>query len=73
MATEQVVQKLERRYAELQRVSDSVFRGVDMHGGRPYAIRYFDVGADPVSTAPRLQEYLDKLLGASYFNSDKAD
>ncbi len=73
MATEQVVHKLERRYAELQRMSESVFRGVDMHGGRPYAIRYFDVGADPVSTAPHLQEYLDKLLGASYFNSDKAD
>src|SRR5258708_1220280 len=44
-----------------------------MHGGRPYAIRYFDIDADPVSTAPHLRAYLDKLLGASYFNSDKAD
>lgn len=44
-----------------------------MYGGRPYAIRYFDVGADPVATAPHLREYLDKLVGASYFNSDKAD
>ena len=64
MAIEQVVQKLENRYAELQRVSDSVFRGVDMYGGRPYAIRYFDIGADPVATAPHLQEYLDKLIGS---------
>lgn len=73
MASEQVVQKLENRYAELQRVSDSVFRGVDMYGDRPYAIRYFDIAADPVATAPHLREYLDKLIGASYFNSDKAD
>ena len=44
-----------------------------MHGGRPYAIRYFDVGGDLVSTASNLRDYLNKLLGASYFNSEKAD
>jgi hypothetical protein len=73
MVSQRVIQRLEQRYAQLQRVSDSVFRGVDMYAGRPYAIRYFDVGADPVATAPQLREYLDKLVGASYFNSDTAD
>ena len=73
MAIDQLVQRLEQRYADLQRVSDSVFRGVEMYGGRPYAIRYFDVGSDPVALAPHLRKYLDDLVGASYFNSDKAD
>jgi DNA repair protein SbcC/Rad50 len=62
-----------RRYPELQRIGDTVFRGVDIYGGRPYAIRYFDIGGDTVSIAANLREYQDALLGASYFNSDKAD
>jgi exonuclease SbcC len=70
---EHVVTTLGRWYPELQRVGDTVFRGIDIHDGRPYAIRYFDVGGDPISIAANLRQYQDTLLGASYFNSEKTD
>jgi hypothetical protein len=70
---EHIVETLARRYPELQHVRDTVFRGVDKYDGRPYAIRYFDVGGDTISIAANLREYQDALLGASYFNSNKAD
>lgn len=73
MADEHIVASLERRYPELQRIRDTVFRGVDIYDGRPYAVRYFDIGGDPISIATNLREYQDTLLGASYFNYDKAD
>jgi DNA repair exonuclease SbcCD ATPase subunit len=73
VANEHIIETLGRHYPELQRVSESVFRGVDFYDGRPYAIRYFDVGADPISVALNLSEYQDKLLGADYFNTDRAD
>jgi hypothetical protein len=44
MAIEQIVAKLEHRYPGLQQVSDVVYRGVDLYEGRPYAVRYFDLG-----------------------------
>ena len=46
MANEHIVETLARRYPELQHVRDTVFRGVDKYDGRPYAIRYFDIGGD---------------------------
>ena len=73
MASEHIVETLVRRYPELQHIRDTVFRGVDKYDGRPYAIRYFDIGGDTISIAANLREYQDALLGASYFNSDKAD
>ena len=74
MSTEQIVTKLERRYPQLERVTDAVFRGIDEYNGRPYAVRYFDLSDDLVSAAGRLHEYQDSLLGISYFNVEsKAD
>ena len=74
MQTERIVAKLERRYPELEQVGDAVFRGVDVYNGRPYAVRYFDLGDDVIAAAGRLQEYQDSLLGKSYFNEEsKAD
>jgi ABC-type cobalamin/Fe3+-siderophores transport system ATPase subunit len=74
MAIEQILAKLEHRYPDLERVSDVVYRGVDLYEGRPYAVRYFDLGDNLVSTAGHLHEYQNGLLGISYFNSEsKAD
>jgi hypothetical protein len=73
VAAEHIVETLGRRYPELQRIGDTLFRGIDVYHGRPYAIRYFDIGGDPISIAANLREYQDALLGTSYFNSDKAD
>ena len=74
MPTEQILAKLERRYPQLERVADAVFRGIDVYRGRPYAVRYFDLRDDVVSAAERLHEYQDSLLGMSYFNVEsKAD
>jgi len=73
VASEHIVETLVRRYPELQHIRDTVFRGVDKYDGRPYAIRYFDIGGDTISIAANLREYQDALLGASYFNSDKAE
>ncbi len=74
MAIEQIVAKLEYRYPGLQQVSDVVYRGVDLYEGRPYAIRYFDLGDNLVSAAGHLHEYQSELLGTSYFDSEsKAD
>ena len=74
MPTEQIVTKLERRYPHLERVTNAVFRGVDVYNGRPYAVRYFDLSDDLLSAAGRLHEYQDSLLGMSYFNVEsKAD
>lgn len=74
MPTEQIVAKLERKYPHLERVADAVFRGVDEYNGNPFAIRYFDLNDDLLSTAERLHQYQDRLLGTSYFDIDsKAD
>ena len=70
MPTEQIVTKLERRYPRLERVTDAVFRGVDVYKDRPYAVRYFDLSEDLLSAAGRLHEYQDSLLGISYFNAE---
>ncbi|MXY56442.1 MAG: hypothetical protein F4Y41_08600, partial [Gammaproteobacteria bacterium] len=74
MPTEQIVAKLERRYPALERVADTVFRGVDEYDGHPYAVRYFDLTDDLPTAAQPLHEYQERLLGVSYFNVEsKAD
>jgi DNA repair protein SbcC/Rad50 len=74
MPIEQIVAKLERRYPHLERVTDAVFRAVDLYDGRPYAIRYFDLTDDVGSAAGQLHDYQNRLLSASYYNSEsKAD
>jgi chromosome segregation protein len=70
MAIEQILAKLERRYPRLEKVGDAVFRAVDLYEDHPYAIRYFDVSDDLISTAAHLREYQDDLLGVSYFNRE---
>ena len=62
--------QLRRRYPNLERLSDFVFRGVDLHEGQPYAIRYFDLRDDVRAAAEGLQEYQDTLLGKSYYHAD---
>ena len=58
----------------LERVAESVFRGVDAYNERPYAVRYFDFRDDLLAAAARLREYQERLLGMSYFNVEsKAD
>lgn len=61
---------LRRRYPDLEPVTDQVFRGVDVHEGRPYAIRYFDLRDDLGSTSQRLRDYQDSLLGPTYYERD---
>jgi len=74
MPNEQVVEKLEQRYPNLEQVDDAVFRGVDEHNGHPFAIRYFDLNDDLLSAAEQLHKYQDRLLGISYFDAkSKAD
>ena len=74
MPTEQIVTKLERRYPQLERVTDAVYRGVDVYNGRPFAVRYFDLSDNLLSAAGRLHEYQESMLGMSYFNVEsKAD
>jgi len=70
MAIDQIVAKLEHRYPNLERVGDVVYRGVDLYEGRPYAVRYFDLGDDLVNTVGHLHDYQNALLGVSYFNSE---
>ena len=61
---------LRRRYPDLEPVTDHVFRGVDLHEGRPYAIRYFDLRDDLGSTSQRLRDYQNSLLGSAYYERD---
>ena len=74
MAVEQVLTRLKEKYPGLESVTDTVFRGVDLYDGRPFAIRYFDLSDDLLSVAEELKEYQDRLLGRSYFDAEsKAD
>ena len=74
MPNEQIVAKLKQRYPHLEQVTDAVYRGVDKHNGHPYAIRYFDLQDDLLSTAAELHQYQDRLLGVTYFDVEsKAD
>lgn len=69
-----LVESLKSRYPALEEVSDVLLRGVDVYEGRPYAIRYFDLSDEIVSVASHLNEYQERILGASFFaptsNSD---
>jgi DNA repair protein SbcC/Rad50 len=74
MDTENIVTRLTRRYPNLERVKEAIFRGVDFYEGHPYAIRYFDLRNNLISTAGHLHKYQEELLGASYFsNESKVD
>ena len=71
---EQATTTLQKRFPGLERVSDSLFRGIDTYNGRPYAVRYFDFSDDLPVAVEHLREYQDKLLGVSYFSAaSKAD
>lgn len=67
---ERAAATLQKRFPGLERVSDSVLRGVDTYAGQPYAIRYFDLSDDLAAAVGHLREYQDKLLGVSYFNAE---
>ena len=70
MPTEQIVTMLKRKYPRLERVTDAVFRGVDLFNGRPFAVRYFDLSDNLLSAAEQLHAYQDSLLGTSYFDAE---
>lgn len=65
--TDKALGILRSRYPDVTAATDNVFRCVDTHGGKPYAVRYFDLRDEVHAAAPRLQQYLDDLLGASYY------
>ncbi|MDB5870597.1 MAG: double-strand break repair Rad50 ATPase [Ramlibacter sp.] len=62
---------LNQRYPDLAPISEGVFRGVDRHEGREYAVRYFDLNDEVVKTAKSLKEYQEDLLSEGYFAPDK--
>ena len=69
-----LVESLKSRYPALEEVSNVLLRGVDVYEGRPYAIRYFDLSDDIVSVASHINEYQERILGASYFDpTSKSD
>jgi len=59
---------LQQFYPDLEMVSDRVFRAFDQHDGNAYAVRYYDLNDDLISTAERLRDYQDSLLGTHFFD-----
>lgn len=59
---------LEKFYPKIEMVSEKVFRAYDRHNEDAYAVRYFDLNDTLVSTAERLRDYQDNLLGTLYFD-----
>jgi DNA repair exonuclease SbcCD ATPase subunit len=69
-----LVESLRLRYPALEEVSNVLLRGVDTYEGRPYAIRYFDLSDEILSVASHLNEYLERIIGASFFDpTSKSD
>lgn len=71
---QQAVVTLRARYPKLEAVSDRVYRGMDLHEGRPYAVRYFDLRDAVPSSIEGLQGYQDEVLSGDYYAAEaKAD
>lgn len=67
-----VEKKLRTKYQDLERVGDGVFRAVDKHADREYAVRYFDLTDQLVSRANGLREYQEGILSDRYFSGKTA-
>ncbi len=71
---EKAFETLRGRYPELESVADRVYRGVDVHEGRTYAVRYFDLHDNVPGSLETLRNYQDEVLGSTYYSADaKAD
>ena len=60
---------LRQRYPGLEAVGDGVFRGVDRHADREYAIRYFDLNDELTKTSKTIKSYQEQVLSEAYFSS----
>ena len=67
-----VEKKIRTRYQDLERVTDGIFRAVDRHANRTYAIRYFDLNDQLIRTANSLRKYQEDVLSDTYFSSQTA-
>lgn len=63
---------LRRRYPDLEPVGKNVFRGVDRHAEREYAVRYFDLNDELTKTSQSLKRYQEEMLSEMYFSSKTA-
>ena len=63
---------LRRRYPNLEKVVDGVFRAIDHHGSSDYAIRYFDLNDRLLATAGELRKYQDNIISEKYFDGKTA-
>ena len=62
------MQVLRSRYTELEQLSGQIVRGLDVHDGEPYAVRYFDLSDNVLSAAAHLREYQDRVLSSDYYS-----
>ena len=60
---------LRQRYPDLEAVGDGIFRGVDRHADREYAVRYFDLNDDLTQTSKSIKSYQEQVLSDAYFAS----
>lgn len=60
---------LRERYPDLEVVADGVFRAIDRHADREYAIRYFDLNDELTKTSKSIKSYQEKVLSDGYFSS----
>lgn len=55
-------------YPSIEEVSKGVLRALEKHDGAPYAVRYFDLSDNLMTTVENLRDYQDSLLGTVYFD-----
>lgn len=60
---------LRKKYPDLDQVGNGIFRGVDKHAEREYAVRYFDLTDRLLTTAEGLKKYQEDVLSDMYFSS----
>ena len=60
---------LRQRYPDLEDVGGGVFRGIDRHADRGYAIRYFDLNDEITKTSKSIKSYQEQMLSDGYFSS----
>ena len=63
---------LRRRYPDLEALGEHIYRAVDRHDERDYAVRYFDLNDNLSKTAPDLNIYQEQLLSEMYFSTKTA-
>lgn len=60
---------LRQRCPDLEAVGDGIYRGVDRHADREYAVRYFDLNDDLTQKSNSIKSYQEQVLSDAYFSS----